>query len=382
MSGINTATAIVTGTHHSCTSLSDGTMKCWGAYPFESAVKSVVPVTVVGVDSLSAIAAGSFQNLALLQDGTLKFWGDTPVPVVGSFTSPVLAIDTMDHNLALLADGTVHYWYDTNNVNNNGIVKGIGVVWSSSDEAVATVDLDGTVHGLNNGVTTITATVGNISGSIGLSVGNVVIPSYTIGGDVSGLVGTLVLQNNGGDDLSVSANGGVVFDAALTNGSTYAVTVQAQPAGQTCVVDGGSGSVNGANVVNVHVVCANDTHTIGGVISGLSGTLVLQNNGADDLPLSANGDFIFSTPLSAGAGYSIAISQQPDGYVCAVSDGVGAMGTADIVDVTVTCLLAATNADNDEGGGGAVDFLLLSGLILSLMIRSRQFRVQAVRKCH
>ena len=58
--------------------------------------------------------------------------------------------------------------------------------------------------------------------------------SYTVGGTVSGLTGTVVLQNNGSDNLSVSADGLFTFGTALNNGATYTVTVLTQPTGQTC----------------------------------------------------------------------------------------------------------------------------------------------------
>jgi len=46
--------------------------------------------------------------------------------------------------------------------------------------------------------------------------GKVGIPPYTIGGTVSGLLGTgLVLQDNGGNNLSVSANGSFTFTTAI-----------------------------------------------------------------------------------------------------------------------------------------------------------------------
>ena len=82
--------------------------------------------------------------------------------------------------------------------------------------------------------------------------------TFTIGGTVTGLIGTgLVLQNNGGDDLAVAADGAFTFGTALPNGSAYAVTVLAQPTGpaQTCTVAGGSGTVAGANVTSVAVSC-------------------------------------------------------------------------------------------------------------------------------
>ena len=81
---------------------------------------------------------------------------------------------------------------------------------------------------------------------------------YTVGGTVSGMVGSgMVLQNNGGDDLSISANGSFSFAAALTDGTAYAITVKTQPTNpsQTCSVSYGSGTVNGAPVYNVVVSC-------------------------------------------------------------------------------------------------------------------------------
>ncbi|RLA00547.1 MAG: hypothetical protein DRQ47_09335, partial [Gammaproteobacteria bacterium] len=40
------------------------------------------------------------------------------------------------------------------------------------------------------------------------------------------------------------------------------------------------------------------TYTVGGSVSGLTGTgLVIQNNGGDDISLDANGDFTFATAL-------------------------------------------------------------------------------------
>ena len=77
--------------------------------------------------------------------------------------------------------------------------------------------------------------------------------TYSIGGTVTGLSGTLVLNDNGGDALTISSNESFTFATALANGAAYDVTVATQPAGQTCTVSGGSGSVSGANVNSVTV---------------------------------------------------------------------------------------------------------------------------------
>ncbi|MFI4969857.1 MAG: hypothetical protein ACHP7D_06605 [Lysobacterales bacterium] len=86
-------------------------------------------------------------------------------------------------------------------------------------------------------------------------------PTYTVGGNVSTLFGSgLVLQDNGGDDLAISADGTFTFATALVDSSPYAVTVSVQPSNptQTCTVTNGVGVVAGANVTNVAVSCQPD----------------------------------------------------------------------------------------------------------------------------
>jgi len=90
----------------------------------------------------------------------------------------------------------------------------------------------------------------------------VVASSYTVGGNISGLNGTVTLQNNGGDDLAVDAEGPFTFVTALPDGSAYAVTVSTQPTGQTCTVTNGSGAIATADVTNVAVDCVDDVVVI------------------------------------------------------------------------------------------------------------------------
>jgi hypothetical protein len=59
--------------------------------------------------------------------------------------------------------------------------------------------------------------------------GGCIPPSYSIGGSVSGLTGTVVLQNNDGNHLPVSASGAFSFSTSVTSGGAYAVTVLTQP---------------------------------------------------------------------------------------------------------------------------------------------------------
>ena len=99
--------------------------------------------------------------------------------------------------------------------------------------------------------------------------------TFTVGGSVSGLTGAgLVLRNNGGDNINISASGNFTFATPVTNGDTYNVSVLTQPTGQTCAVSMGAGTVSGANVTNVAVVCTVNTYSLGGTAAGLTGSVV------------------------------------------------------------------------------------------------------------
>jgi sugar lactone lactonase YvrE len=80
--------------------------------------------------------------------------------------------------------------------------------------------------------------------------------AFTIGGSVSGLVGSgLVLQDNLADNLSIGSNGSFTFAGTFTTGTPYSVTVLSSPAGQSCTVTNGTGTVGSANVTNIQVNC-------------------------------------------------------------------------------------------------------------------------------
>ncbi len=176
---------------------------------------------------------------------------------------------------------------------------------------------------------------------------------YTLGGTVSGLTGTVVLRNNGGDDKTLSANVGFTFATPLANGTAYSVTVQTEPSGQTCQVTNGSGVISGANVTSILVTCTDaPTYTVGGTVSGLTGTLVLQDNGADDRALSSSGTFTFSAPLASGATYSVTVKTHPSGQICSIANGSGTIGGANITDIAVTCAGSPGTLDSTFNGTG------------------------------
>ena len=189
--------------------------------------------------------------------------------------------------------------------------------------------------------------------------------TYTIGGMVTGLTGTgLVLQDNGGDNLTVSANASsFTFSTAIASGGAYSVTVLTQPAGQSCTVTGGSGTAS-ADVTDVGVACV-QAYTIGGSVLGLSGAgLVLQDNGGDNLTVSANAtSYVFTFDGSipnGGASYSITVLSNPAGQACTVANPIGT-ATADVTNVDVSC---ANLAGVTYTIGGTVAGLKGPGLLL------------------
>lgn len=190
-----------------------------------------------------------------------------------------------------------------------------------------------------------TCSIGNGTGTMGgAKVTNVAVVcstnTFSIGGTVSGLIGSLIVQDNGGDALTLSSSGAFTFATPVAQGSAYAVTVQAQPATEDCSVSNGTGTLGAANVSSVIVTCATNAYTVGGTVTGLSGTVTLLDNGGDAVPLSTNGSFTFSASVAEGGAYNVTVQTQPAIQTCTVSNGSGIMGGANTTNVNVTC---ATN---------------------------------------
>jgi trimeric autotransporter adhesin len=186
----------------------------------------------------------------------------------------------------------------------------------------------------------------------------------TIGGTVAGLSGAgLVLQNNGGDNLEVSANGSFSFKTAVDAGALYSVTVLTQPdiPPQSCSVSNASGTAPTTNVTSVSVSCGAGSFSVGGSVAGLEGTgLKLQNNGGDDLAIASNGSFTFETEIANGGTFEVTVATQPTrpSQTCTVADGTGTIQDGDARTVKVSC---ATNTFTIRG---TVSGVLGSGLVL------------------
>jgi sugar lactone lactonase YvrE len=98
---------------------------------------------------------------------------------------------------------------------------------------------------------------------------------------------------------------------------------------------------------------ADVNYAVGGTISGLVGTLVLQNNAGDDLTIKADGAFSFAAPINKGGAYDIRVRTQPFWQFCTVSQGNGSV-TAEVKDVVVVCSAAAAQVSTLAGSGVSI----------------------------
>jgi hypothetical protein len=166
--------------------------------------------------------------------------------------------------------------------------------------------------------------------------------TYQIGVTVTGLTGTLILQNNGGDDLTITTNGLHYFATEVAHGFPYDVTVGTRPAGQGVTITNGSGIVLGAEVTDIIATCQTG-YVVGGTLSGFTGSrdfpeIYIENtSNGDTLVLTADGPFEFPQALFTGASYNVVITSVEDDENAVVTNGSGTIAGADVSNVLISC---------------------------------------------
>ena len=126
--------------------------------------------------------------------------------------------------------------------------------------------------------------------------------------------------------------------SSLPSGTSYSVTVQTQPTGETCTVAGGSGMIQSANVANVVVTCSDQAYSLAGSISGLNGSGLVLANGTDTLVVNSGAtSFTMPTPVAYTSSYLVTVQTQPAGLACAVGNGMGTMPVSAVTNVAITC---------------------------------------------
>lgn len=79
--------------------------------------------------------------------------------------------------------------------------------------------------------------------------------TYNLGGTISGLDTDGLVLVNGADRGVVAADKKSVTFAKVADGSPYGITVLTQPAGRSCSVANGVGTMGSSDVTNVAVTC-------------------------------------------------------------------------------------------------------------------------------
>ncbi len=176
-----------------------------------------------------------------------------------------------------------------------------------------------------------------------------------IGGSVSGLYGTLVLSNNGGDDLTISGDGPFKFPSTLKRGEKYDISIKEQPAGPVCGVFNAKGTAL-SEVDDIIVVCSYKNFPVGVTVKGLSGKLNLLNNGIDTLAIESDGSYMFNQAILKGGRYRVTMASKPNEQSCTVNNAEGPMDGP--VNLEVNCSTIAYKI------GGTVKGLKEGSIIL------------------
>jgi serine protease len=94
-----------------------------------------------------------------------------------------------------------------------------------------------------------------------------VFSSYGIGGTVTGLQGSVTLQNNNADSITLNSNGSFTFNSKLTNGASYNVTVKTQPDSQKCSASNARGTIDGADITDILISCVKSLSLSGSYVA-------------------------------------------------------------------------------------------------------------------
>jgi hypothetical protein len=188
---------------------------------------------------------------------------------------------------------------------------------------------------------------------------------------------TIVVTNPAGAAVSVTGstannptnpNSATIFNFSATHGDSVSVT--ATKTGYTCTVTPASISSIAANGSAFVSCTATGTYTVGGNLTGNTGSVTLLNNGTNSTAvLRPKGTFTFSSALATGSTYNVTVQTPPTGQVCLVFNGSGAISTSNISSVLVSCTTNTyTVSGNVSGLGNGLALALLKngGDLLSL----------------
>jgi hypothetical protein len=285
---------------------------------------------------LSAVPDGAGGVIAVWVDGRI-------VTDTTHFRVYAQRIDSSGHlmwgtqSLELSGDVVTYtcYWWSKMFAASDG-EGGVVVAWNDAQGTVRAqrVKADGSLQWQSGGVSLLTdADVTHLTthGVIRASDGNFIVLYH------QGSQGLLVAQKlNAVDGLPLWGDGQVAYEGCFSpyNAGTAPMVSDGQ-GGAVVVWETCDNDIYAHRVLGIDAV----TYSVGGSVSNLAGSgLVLQNNGADDLAIAANGPFSFATELLSGSSYSVRVATQPAGQTCTVTNGNGTISNADVTNIGVSCV--------------------------------------------
>lgn len=167
---------------------------------------------------------------------------------------------------------------------------------------------------------------------------------FSLGGAVSGLVsGGKVDITNNSETVSVSVDGNFTFPTKLKTGTNYDVTIVTSGVStMNCTLSNGKGTMQTTNIANISVVCTNSNssttttdYEVGVSVTGITSSLSVQLNASESLSFSTAALHKFTTRLATGATYTVTISAQTAGSVCAFEEPSLSVGTIASANVTI-----------------------------------------------
>src|SRR5256885_761611 len=158
---------------------------------------------------------------------------------------------------------------------------------------------------------------------------------------VTGLIGTLAMKDDKADNLTFTTNNTQTFATSYASGSAYVVSVKTQPAGQTCMLSGNASGTITSNLT-VTATCTTNNFAISVAVTGLTGTLAMQDDKADNLTFTTNNTQTFATSYASGSTYSVSVQTQPAGQTCTLSSNATGTITSNIT-VTAACTTNVVN---------------------------------------
>ena len=122
-------------------------------------------------------------------------------------------------------------------------------------------------------------------------------------------------------------------------------------------------SVASGSAVALVISTGPQTRTVGGTLIGLAPSATVHVlNGADSLPVSANGSFTLPTAVAGGGNYSVTVGAPTSAQTCAVQNGSGTVASANVTNVLVYCTYNVSNATlNNTYTAAVANFGFISG---------------------